>query len=314
MRPLAILMTTLLPAGALLAQSAGVWSAPTLGYWYDSEARSLRVVRGVPGAASLDSDVPLGSKAHSATVDPGRRYAFVIPGSQEEGQSTVLLIDLRTGGSRALDGALAASRIALSPSGSAAVLMADSGQGQVWTGLPDAPSLSREVTVGTASAIAISDDAQMIAVARDTGLYLIGEGEAQLAAGDSFSALAFQRDSHTLAAADRGSNQVLLFREGAEAATLAGAPEGVAEPLALSFSGSGERLLIANRAGKSVLVIDVASKRVTPLACDCEPSTMARAQGDAVFQVSEPFDKQIFFIDADAAEPRLFAVFAGGSR
>jgi hypothetical protein len=313
MRPLAILMTTLLPAGALLAQSAGAWSAPTLGYWYDSESRSLRVVRGVPGAASLDSDVPLGSKAHSATVDPGRRYALVLPGSSEEG-GTVLLLDLRSGASRSLDGASAATRIVLSPSGSAAVLATDSGVAQVWTGLPEAPSLSREVTLGAASAVAISDDAQALAVARDTGLYLLGEGERQLAAGDSFSALAFARESHTLAAADRGSNQVFLFREGAETATLATAPEGVAEPSALSFSGSGERLLVANRAAKSVLVIDVASKRVTPLTCDCEPSTMTRAQGDAVFQVSEPFEKQIFFIDADAAEPRLFAVFAGGSR
>lgn len=294
-----------------MGQTSGAWSAPNLGYLFDSESRSLRAVQGVPGAASLEGGVPFDAKLESAVVDPSRRYAIL---RLSEGGLTLVRL-AGDPAARAIDSS--ATSVTLSASGDAALFYdPESHQAQVWTALAAQPSLQREFLLDSFQAAAITDDGSLVATAGEAGVRLYdGDRVSTLSASNGIKALTFRRGSRDLAAADSAGDQILLFRGGEpEAATVASVQDGVAEPVALSFSESGGKLIAANAKGRSVLLIDLQTQAKTTLACDCEPSTLGRAQGDAVFQISNAQDRQIFFLDGDAVEPRLFAIFAGGTR
>src|SRR5882724_10805839 len=52
------------------------WTTPVLGYYFDSESKSIRTIAGVPGSAALEGGLAVGSKLERAAVSPSRDYAF----------------------------------------------------------------------------------------------------------------------------------------------------------------------------------------------------------------------------------------------
>ena len=311
MRSLAILLT-LVPVGTICAQSMSQLSAPTLSYLFDSESRSLRVVGGVPGSASVDGVLPLGDKVEAAYFDPARRFALV---RFHEGKSAV--VQLRNLQTIALEGAVLATKVVLSPSGAVALLVnSDSGEAQVWSGLTSQPALARTLSLRPFEAAAITDDGNRIALGSAEGLRLMeGSVETALSVADGITALTFSRAGDELIAANGKSDTLSSWRnEGGEwkAQQIASVQDGVDGPVAVAYTSSG-KLLVANKRGRSILQIDT-SGSINRLECDCEPSLLTQAQGDAVFQISAAQDQQIYFFDGDAASPRLFSIFAGGAR
>ncbi len=297
-----------------VGQSA-IWTPPTLGYLFDGAAKSIRPLSGIPGAASVEAGLAVPNKLERASISPNRKFALA---ETKDGEH--LLLVTWSGNSAvvsALDGAPpSAEQIAFGASGStAAVWNRDAGKIQVWKGLPDQPSLYKEIEASGLSALAVSDDGDAVAAANDGGLFLAGAGKA-LAAGN-FSGLAFLPGTHDLAAAEQSLDQVLMIRKvdsDTDTVQLAGNQDGVSQPIAVAFSADARKLIVANLRGRLVLSIDLESRAVTATPCDCEAEGLYRAQGNAVFRLTNGSQDSIALFDGDSGEPRVLSVPAGASR
>ncbi len=296
------------------AQSAS-WTPPTLGYLFDSDSKSIRPLSGIPGAASLEAGLAVPSKLEQAFISPNRKFALA---ATKDGEH--LLLVTWTGNSAnatELDGAPAsAEQIAFSGSGSAAAIWnRDARKIQVWKGLPDQPSLFKEIESAELTALAVSDDGDAVAAATEVGLVLAGAGKI-LGVG-SFSGLAFLPGTHDLAAAEQTLDQVSLIRKvdsDADTVQLAGNQDGVSQPIAVAFSSDGRKLIVANLRGQSVLSIDLESRAVIATPCDCEAEGLYRAQGNAVFRLTNGSQDLIALFDGDSGEPRVLSIPVGASR
>lgn len=297
---------------ALMLAQAGGWSSPRLGYFFDRDAKAIRVLAGVPGAAGAETTVALGSKLEGAWVSPGRSYAVA---AVRDSSEALLIVLAAAPSSSDLKGSIPPTFAGFSPSGSAAVLYnKESGKLQVWSGLPSAPSLARETTVGGMRSASVSDDGKLLAVLDETGV-VIGSRDAELQRLASARAAQFLRGSHDLAVAFTESNQVSLVRNpGREASlvTLAGPGDGVSEPLSIALSGSGRHLAVANSAGHSVTVIDLESKKVATLAVEGAAREVSALRGGSVFRVA---GDSLSVLDVSDGDGRLTRVpFEGGER
>src|SRR6266849_8047638 len=113
-------------------------SGPNLGYVWDPAVAGLRMIRGIPGSATLGPALALGLDLNYAEVSRRQDYALgVVRASQQ-----IVTIDLRTAERtwRPID-ASAPDRFEMSPTGSSAALyFRQSSSLQVLTGLPASPS------------------------------------------------------------------------------------------------------------------------------------------------------------------------------
>jgi WD40 repeat protein len=304
---------TLLPL-ASSAQTAQL-STPTLAFLFDAESKSIRPVAGVPGAASLDGALAVSLKLARASISPNRLYA--IAENSESDHLLLVRFNGKTASTAALDGSNAtADLIAFSPSGSsAAMFSADAQQVQIWQGLPNQPSLSAAITAANLSAIALSNDGTLAGVS-DSGLVLLGTGAPKQLSATQFVSLAFLPDTHDLAVADAGANQVGIIRAvdgDAQFVALAGAQDGVAQPNAVTFARDGQTLLVANAGNKSVLVVDLSTRSTNSVPCDCTLDGLFRAQGNSVFRLTNMGQDKLAFFDGDGDTPRIFSIpMAGG--
>ncbi len=296
------------------AQAAGI-TPPTLGYLFDSSSKSLRPLSGIPGAASLESGLAVSSKLELASISPNRKFALA---TIKDGEHALLIRWIGNDAtSSELDGAPAiADQIAFSASGdTAAIWTRETHTIQVWKALPDQPSLYKEIDAADLSALAVSDDGDVVAVANDAALVLAGSGRT-LAAG-KFSSLSFLPGTHDLAAADQSLDQISLIRRvdsDPESAQLATGQDGVSQPIALAFSADARKLIVANLRGQSVLSIDLESRAITVTPCDCQADGLYRAQGNAVFRLNSGSQDLIALFDGDAPEPRVLNIPVGAAQ
>jgi WD40 repeat protein len=307
----------ILVPGLAIAQSSQL-SSPTLGYVFDPDGKAIRIIAGVPGAASLEGNLTLPFKLENAIVAAGRKYAI----AENSDSDTLLLVTWPDGkaASRALEGApKTATLMSFSTSGDIAAIYSRANNSvQIWKGLPADPSLLREMDSPAITALAISDDGALVAVTNDSGIQLLGGDQPrQLAPGGPYGALSFLKNSHDLAAADQQLNQIILIGRAdtdAQLSTLAGAQDGIAQPIAVAFSLDGQKLVVANAANSSILVLDLNSRATSVLQLDRKPDGLYRAQGNAVFRLTSSLDDPIALMDGDADEPRLLSIPTGVAR
>ena len=313
-------MLTRITVAALCAFVSGAaaqtpsWSGPVLGYVFDDSEKAVKIIGGIPGAASVEASLPSAAKLERAHIAPGRRFAIV----ETVGGESLAVLDWSEGGAhiREVSGALAsASSVAFSPAGDvAAVARKSAGVVQIWGGLPSEPHVRREVAVD-GDALAVSSSGSVAALSADGLLSLDGDSPRLLVPG-AFAALAFRPGSLDLAVSPRGKNEVSLVRGfEAEAAveTLAGSAEGIDDPVALQFSFDGTTLAVANGRGRSATLVDVGTRSAATTDCGCTPSAVSAVGGRAVFRITGPEDGPMVFIDADAPGARTFLV-PGGAR
>ncbi|HYP04929.1 MAG TPA: hypothetical protein VER03_01735, partial [Bryobacteraceae bacterium] len=95
-----LLLTGAIAVAAVAADPAARLSSPLLGYVFDANAKAVRPITGIPGAASLEAPVPSASKLQIGFVSPNRQWLLAV--LLEGGAG---LLNLRTGETVALDGA-----------------------------------------------------------------------------------------------------------------------------------------------------------------------------------------------------------------
>lgn len=261
---------------------------PVSGYLYDSAAREIRAMVGVPGAALLSPALDTGGDILNATVLPDSDRAVVI--------------DSLTGEPRLVDWTSGATRVYSMP------------------GAPRHAVQAVASSLGSAVAIRSAEEAAV-------GVYRIGAGEPQLlqrmdipassrvlAVTDDGSALLISGDhsasvrksSGDVFAFPFGDIKAGAFRPGTEEAATVTAEGSVwlssaanarllsegnsATAAGLAFSRHG-RYLVAARSGTSTLVIfDLAEDSATQIPNTCAPVQVRRLTGTALFQICSPSD------------------------
>jgi hypothetical protein len=294
------------------AQVASVeLSAPTLGYVFDQQSRSLITVDGVPGAALLGGAVQIGASVDWIEIAPNRRYALGV----REGQMMLVRLDGGTG--IAAPTGLPAGSVFFSPSASVAAIYTGSSL-EVYGGMPDNPNHLHSFAAdlaGEGKQFAVSDDGNAAAGLVGGGLWRLSEDTPE-ALGAGFRDLAFLRRSQDLLALDAAGNRLILFRKAqpGEPEEEAAAGDGIVKPLAFALSADertaailleDNALLLLNRDTHAAVRLDLTGVGAQGI---------WRTEGNAVFQLNRDASADIWLADGDAAAPRLAAVLKRGNQ
>lgn len=276
-----------------------------MGYLFDSGARAVRPILGIPGASLIGEPLELGAAVESAS--PSQEWSLAVIADTRE----VKLVQLRNGAvtMRPIEGVSPApGRIVFSPSGSAAVLyQRDARALEVITGLPGATA-TRRIDIS-----AWDGEPTSLAVADDGGLVLAGlPGLGILSiSGDDFRVIPYDVPVSAIAFAPRGSfalaaagTSVFLLRDG-ELQELAG---GDLPPVDVALSADTARAFVAYKDG-TIRVIDIANGAARQISCRCTPTAMRPLAGSSVFRLNEISDNgPVLLLDGSEAEPRVWFV------
>ena len=296
----------LLITGACLL-SAATFRPPKLGYIYDPDAAEIRVISGISGAAALEGTVATGSKIAYAGVAPGARYAIV----RLRDDAGLFVLQFESGAMTALEGAAGTGDLlAFSPGASAAAIWTGT-HIQVWSGLPEAPALVREIAAEDVTALAIADDAGAVAANAKTGT-LLWEGESAARGIAAAAAMVFVPGSHDLVTASETGDRVSVLR-GAETEVLATTENGIAGAAALAVASDGRTLAVANAGGGSLALVNINTREVASASCDCTPQQLLALGGDRLFAVRS-VNGGVRLLDATREEPSLYVLSTGGGR
>ena len=255
-----------LAATSAWAQQQGL-SGPTPGYVFDGQARELRPIRGVAGAAHLGSALVQDADAASASADGTLAIASRF--------GSIELI-------RGFDSAAPTRLTLVQEPGD--VLFAWSGHDvaavfpatrkvQIWrnvdTASDQATALEIPLVEGAIRSILLDGD--RLVLATQGGLYLAAGGSTrQLLALTDPSAVV--RSGNHLFIADRGAGQIILLREYAGPA-IAETFAGVVAPVGLQLTNG--TLLVASADSRTVDAFDLTSKlRTASLELDFPPTRM----------------------------------------
>jgi len=302
---------------ALLGQDVGAIGAPVLSFVYDSQARALRPVMGIPGAAELGTALDAGFSIRAATVSPWQDYALAVADDDQR----VRVVRLGPAGA---DGVIvdglnpAPDRILLSPSGSAAALYyATSGVLQVLRGLPAIPSSVRNLDLsilgGPLSSYAISDDGQLVLAGNENGL-LIFQGDSApraLPISGSVAAMAFRAgsDDVVVAALDgsisliRGLSRQTTYR------TLASETNGLPKAIAAEFSADGLRVYVISSDGSIGVFAESGVRNL--FSCNCQASGLYAMARQTMFRLNDPSTTPLMLLDTVQTPERVWFVPAG---
>ena len=284
-----------------LAQPPGPsMSLPSLGYVFDDNSKAIRLISGVPGAASLDSSVAVSSALDSGFVHSRARLA--IANAKDGG---VMLI--RWNGapqSVALSSAL--SRVTLaafSRSGDWAAI-SDGTTLEAWSGLTSTPALGSTLNPdGGVTAVAINDNGTLAAASGSGSVMLMGDNARVLASGGSWTALAFLPNGADLLAAD-GAAQTLTLIQDIQNNAAASVVLGVSEkPGALLVSADG--LAAAVGLADNVTIVNLSSGAASSIACGCQAARFDLLEGNLVARMIDAQTGSQFLLDADSVQPRI---------
>ena len=300
------------------AQDAQRIAGPVMGFSVD-QAAGIRPILGLPGAATLGQPVISAAGLDGVTLSPARDYALALLSS---GREVVLVKNLRaTAGAAVLDVVPGPTRIAISPSGDAAVLYyAETARVRVLTGLPESPSVRWSLDLtglsGKPAALAVSDGGGAVLVA-PTGepapvwIATADAGQRFLYTAAGSPSLTFLVGSQDAAIADGATGAVVLVRDPAgqpQVTQIGGQAEGVSHPLAIAASQDNSKIFVANAQPAGVVSLSLTGKDPETQPCACTPTGLERMAGDSVFRLNEPGGGPIWVLDAGGPTMRVVFV------
>ena len=314
-RRLSFLFTILL-APAHSADNGLAIASPRLGGVLDEQSKQLRLVEGIPGAASLGRTITAGDPMEQAWIVPQAKKALV----RFSGKVGLSVVDwngsvqvLATDGLQT-DGTTLA---AISPSGNAFAVLADGGI-ESWritaTGVTRLWRTDLNGDQNNPSSLAVSDDGELVAAALPGRVISVQAGFVNtIVEIEPFGAMSFAHNSHTFLLGRENSNAVLLF----DALPAQGNVEIQWEPVetekltGLGFSGDNALIVMVSSTenGGQIRLFNASDGRAkVAFETRTTPNGVFRAQGNAVFQLTTSAKATSLILDGDAAEPRLVTV------
>jgi len=299
-------------SGQDLASSMG---RPVLGYVAESSPAELRAILGVPGSAVFSDPLLLPRGVSRINLAPGQAFALVevraevrIEGRVEGSGGDLSVIPLRagaTGDATPIPGALrGANLIRFSPTGQS-VLLYSSGAGrlQVISGLPGAPSVTRNVDASSFPVeiedAAISDDASTILLTTAGAIHQLTPSDQmrQISSTTGSARVAFLPNSSRAAIADRDAGVVYLW-SGESPMLLATGLIGLGE---MRASSDGLSLWFNHPDSNSVSRIDTKTGQLRATQLQVSPSRLDLLSS-----------RDAFLISADPGQP-AWVFFQQGS-
>jgi hypothetical protein len=311
----AVFALSFLPAQAQDVQRI---AGPVLGFSVDQTA-GIRPILGLPGAATLGQPVISASGLEGVTLSPARDYALAL---LARGREVVVVKNLRAAaGAAVLDVAPGPARIAISPSGDAAVLYyVETARIQVLAGLPESPAVSWSLDLsglsGNPAALAVSDGGRAVLIApagEAVSVWLatpdVGQRFLYTAAGAP--SLAFLVGSLDAAIADGAAGAVVLVRDPAgqpQVTQIGGQAEGVSQPLAIAASQDNSKIFVANAQPAGVVSLSLTGEDPVTQPCNCTLTGLERMASGSAFRLNEAGSGPIWVLDAGGPTMRLVFV------
>ncbi len=268
---------TLASVAVLLpAEDSTRLTGPTSGLLFDAPSRAIRVVMGVPGAAYLGA--ALASDLDNGSVSPNGRLAVAM----SAGAASLINV---TDGSRSSLGSGCDGAIAWNADSSAMAVNCSDGARLYRIAGGNAERLEL-AHFAAAKALAVDASGTAVFAAAANGIYRIDADSARLLASvENSSGLALA--GKTLYAVDRAGKQVVALENLDASASLrmvAGAGQGLEDPLAVGVSADGARLYVADGGeSKSLRVFDArTAEMVVRLELDFDPGRVD-ALGNGLF-------------------------------
>jgi hypothetical protein len=285
------------------AQQAGPQlSVPVLGYVFDNNAKVIRSISGVPGAAGLDAAISTSTSLDSAFVYSLARVAIA---NTKEG---ALGLIQWSGSPRLVSIGTAMGRVtqaAFSPSGDR-VAITDGAAVEVWSGLGGDPTETAAfVPDGGVVALAMNQDGAVAAATSNGAILLLTDDARQLAAGDSWSAMAFMPNGTDLLAADAGAQTLVLIQDVQNGAASSIVLTLDQKPGALAVSADGMRAALALANAKAVTVVDLNAGAARSVPCNCEAVNLDPLAGNLVLQMVDAQSGSLLVLDADRAQAQV---------
>jgi hypothetical protein len=281
------------PPGASISQ-------PSLGYVFDNNAKAIRQISGVPGAASLDTAVSAGTSLDSAFVQSRARLAIA---------------NAKDGGVELLQWAGAPQVIALSSALSRVTLAAFSRSGdwaaisdgttlELWSGLSGTPAPGATFNPdGGITAAAVNDNGTVAAANGSGVVALMGDNGHVLASGGNWIALAFLPNGNDLLAVDAAAQSLTLIQDVQNAAAASVVLSVSQTPVALAVSRDGSQAVLG--LADNVTVVNLSSGAATAIACGCQAVRFDLLEGNLVARIIDAQTGGQLLLDADSAQPRI---------
>ncbi len=275
------------------------FEVPKLGYVLDHEAKALRLVTGVAGAATMESSVETGAAIERAWISP-RGFALT-QGKQDAG---IRYLDWARNLQRdVMENAEAA---AISANGRYFAVLGG-GAVEIWDG--DGPSRKVRFEAPHARMVAVADDGSGALVVTATGVSLWQQDRLQqIWSGEAIAGADFLPNSRDLVAYDGGRNKVLILRSGAMSeldAQTVGAR-------AFALSGDGRKVALGGEG--SIEILDTISGASSVLRTDSTVDAIFRAGGNGeVMQLRFRDDARTALLEWNGlANPQIEYLFATG--
>jgi hypothetical protein len=199
-------------------------------------------------------------------LPPGQNYQWVERGGQ-----------VFAGASAVPDAWTGADLIAFNSDGSAALLYRSSGKAQVITGLPGAAIVSRETAApASATAIAISDDANTLLLTSGQGVFAASKGEPwQLVMAGSANAIAFVPGGSDALLAMKDQSYLLKGSQTAQFLTGDSAS-------AVATSADGRLAVLLSTSGTEAILVDMQSRATQRLPLGSAAKDIQRGRDGAI--------------------------------
>ncbi len=297
-------------------QDQSAISGPILGFIEDPNGASIQPIRGVLGASVLGQPLVLGSEIRNAVISPKQDYALAVRTDSGE----VVLIPLSSDPLRSdsLSGVHpGATRIAISPSGTAAAVFGQDRTVQSIRRLPDTPEIVFQADVsdipGHLQGLAVADDGTLALLnfitPGDTALWVVSSnGSRWVLPAQRPSAATFLTNRHDVLIADDAAQEVFLLSnidQEASRFSVASFGDGFQAFSGVAGSDDGLHVFVTSRKSETVTFIDLERGLSVPLPCQCQATGFRALKGTSVFRLSDLTDSPIAILDASSAEPRI---------
>ncbi len=296
-----VIVTALLPMAA--------WSqvgTPLLGYL--PAGGYLLPVNGIPASASIAPAIDFGGQFIQIAVSAHQDFALV--SSAATGAVSLAYPD----GTATPVAGLAAypDRIAISPSGSAAVLWyASARKLEIVSGLPASPIVRDADTTflsngsgDVPAALGVSDDGAWgagawLGTASSSGVWAFSASTSRRLLSDRGYALTFYSGRNDLAVATRSGIYSVTDVGGSATVSTLYSSQRLATPAGLAISADNQKLIMVDRTG-SIVTIDSATGASNQTSCGCTPEG-AIPMGGSVFRITNLTGSVFRVFDANSS-------------
>jgi len=294
-------------AACALSGQQTVLEGPVSGMVFDRQAKSLRLIVGVPGAAYLGSDL---GGYDIASVSPDGRWVL----AASSGSLRLLPSAEPRAGRLLMEGAGGIASIVWSEDSSAAAL-AYGDHVELWrnlTGETERIQLAMPAGGTRASSLAVAARGDAVAAAFGDGVFYLDAGSARLVATlERPGGLLF--DGAVLFAADRARNHILAIRNYAGSPEISLLAGGVEDVVALSLTPDRKSILAAGGQSRSLSWLNPdTGVTIASLALEFEPNRLERVSGGRLYLLRDPSGdlEPAQVLDA-GLEPAVYFVPAG---